>query len=446
MRAWDDRPNFLKDIFALREPVVITGSPASKWAALTMWTPSYLAETASVLPSVTTNVMAPPYDRTIMQSNENCPMAQVWKQRRSPTERVQNMTGQEFFRLCDEHGAVYYSGSINSTDPTGRLWSSLQPMTGLLHSNPDDAQPGTMRLSAANIQSQARYDPLHSLLVQLRGNKTVRLVAARHWAAIGSVSRLHPATGQAQANLSSLSTVHQLTMQNIEVSSAELSPGDVLFVPAFQFASSSSMGATSASLSLYHPAHESDAYRALLRDHLVPRSLFPPGRPELRLQATHFFLKALLLLTLGSPSAASEFMGQVFETRHRGSYPWHWSGRSQGQDPSFRMPVQDRAMPGARAKARVSLACRLGLQNERLQVILEAHATGAHATWRWLPEGIQHLALADYIEETCHHILGLEGAVQLFSVRGCFEYTQRSPLRCCTQDGDGLNCELCSKH
>ena len=32
--------------------------------------------------------------------------------------------------------------------------------------------------------------------------------------------------------------------------------GDVLFVPAFQFASSSSMGATSASLSLYHPAHE----------------------------------------------------------------------------------------------------------------------------------------------------------------------------------------------
>jgi len=142
------------------------------------------------------------------------------------------MSSRLFFELCEEGQAVYYSGTVNGTDPSGHLWDSLQPMGGMLSAIHPRAN---VWLSAPDTSAMLHYDASHNFLVQVRGSKTVQLVDSRHWAKIGLVSRLHPATRQAQANISQYETMRRLWIEQVRIKTARLSSGDVLFIPAFYF-------------------------------------------------------------------------------------------------------------------------------------------------------------------------------------------------------------------
>jgi len=170
--------------------------------------------------------------------------------------------------------------------------------------------------------------------------------------------------------------------------------------------------------------------------------------PELRLQATHHFLKSLLLLALGSIHAVEEFIHRIYYTRHLDGGPFKWIGRAgKGRDPSFAATPSSeyptsRGQDNHRGAARVGLACRLGLGDAGLRHDLEERARESYVTWKEMHGSIRELALADFVEETSYLMLGLEGAVQMLGAGGCFDFAGRAAQVCCTKGGDGMNCNL----
>ncbi|KAJ8601006.1 hypothetical protein CTAYLR_009339 [Chrysophaeum taylorii] len=194
-------------------PPKFVDSPAARWPAIALWTPSYIAE------------KVPEFKRVTTVGSDG-----LWRP----------MKSSEFFARMNAtidyaHGWVGDFQALSDDAPTS--W--------MMRSNRSRHQVWLGRAGTL-----AHYDHSKNLIAQIRGRKQFLLASPDNWDTFGDEPRLSPRVGFARRGRfeSKIETV--------------LGPGEVLYIPPFWWHQTRALG-MSASLNVFTPSESGDFPRLL---------------------------------------------------------------------------------------------------------------------------------------------------------------------------------------
>jgi hypoxia-inducible factor 1-alpha inhibitor (HIF hydroxylase) len=383
-------------ILQRRQPVILTGSPLVRCAALERWSdPAYISSKVPTLAAVRRQNSSGSFvyeDFTRLMGKQLLGETPVGL----PLQDKISVNTADFLAGRDERDAyLYYSHVLDSEPGFAPIAADVAPLKLFEHTDAPDALTArdsstNVWISRGGIAAGAHYDPTHNFFAQISGQKHFLVFAPDSAQELKVYPFFHPRDRQSQLPDSGPTGMNATA--RAAPWEATLSPGEVLYLPPYWLHRVEAVG-TSISVNVWSSSLEG-AFSRFVHSHKLPAITDECGPSQAcRLRVLAYYVRRLVERLRSTPAEPLQFLRRVADGRYH-SMQEYFACSPGDQWTGDKCP---RAGPTQREVAAVDASVRAVVGRSRGEF-------GA------VQAGIRDSVVADYVERCVAFVVGVENS------------------------------------